>query len=51
MMTAEEIAMEFDVLCEKEVKVDVIDELLKDEEDPRRYHGCPSAGCLRYGPC
>ena len=34
---AEEIAMEFDVLCEKEEKVDVIEELLKeDEEDPRR---------------
>ena len=32
--TAEEIAMEFDVLCEKEVKVDVIEELLKDEDDP-----------------
>ena len=32
--TAEEIAMEFDVLCEKEVKVNVIEELLKDTEDP-----------------
>jgi translation initiation factor IF-2 len=31
--TAEEIAMEYDVLCEKEVKVDVIEELLKEEED------------------
>ncbi len=31
---AEEIAMEYEVLCEKEVKVDVIEELLKDEEDP-----------------
>ena len=30
---AEEIAMEFDVLCEKEEKVDVIAELLKEEED------------------
>ncbi len=30
---AEEIAMEFDVLCEKEVKVDVIEELLKEEEE------------------
>ena len=30
---AEEIAMEFDVLCEKEVKVDVIAELLKEEEE------------------
>ena len=37
--TAEEIALEFDVLCEKEEVVDVIEELLKeeeeDEEDPR----------------
>ena len=31
--TAEEIAMEFDVLCEKEVIVDVIEELLKEEEE------------------
>ena len=31
--TAEEIAMEFDVLCEKEEVVDVIEELLKGMED------------------
>ncbi len=31
--TAEEIAMEFEVLCEKEVVVDVIEELLKEEEE------------------
>lgn len=30
---AEEIAVEFDVLCEKEVVVDVIEELLKEEEE------------------
>ena len=30
---AEEIAMEFEVLCEKEVKVDVIAELLKEDEE------------------
>ncbi len=30
---AEEIAMEFDILCEKEEKVDVIAELLKEEEE------------------
>jgi len=30
---AEEIAMEYDVLCEKEEKVDVIEELLKEEEE------------------
>ena len=31
--TAEEIAMEFDVLCEKEEVVDVIEELLKEDEE------------------
>ena len=30
---AEEIAMEYDVLCEKEEKVDVIEELLKEEDE------------------
>lgn len=30
---AENIAMEYDVLCEKEVKVDVIEELLKEDEE------------------
>ncbi|MEG0369460.1 MAG: translation initiation factor IF-2, partial [Hungatella sp.] len=30
---AEEIAMEYDILCEKEVKVDVIEELLKEEDE------------------
>ena len=30
---AEEIAMEYDVLCEKEEKVDVIEELLKEAEE------------------
>ena len=30
---AEEIAMEYEVLCEKEEKVDVIEELLKEEEE------------------
>ncbi len=32
--TAEEIAIDYDVICEKEVKVDVIEELLKEDEDP-----------------
>ena len=31
---AEEIALEFNCICEHEVKVDVIEELLKDAEDP-----------------
>ena len=30
---AEEIAMEYDILCEQEVKVNVIEELLKEEEE------------------
>ena len=32
--TAEEIAIDYDVICEKEVKVDVIEELLKEDDDP-----------------
>ncbi len=31
--TAEEIALEFNYICEKEVKVDVIEELLKEDEE------------------
>ncbi|MFR2046319.1 MAG: translation initiation factor IF-2 [Lachnospiraceae bacterium] len=31
---AEEIALEFNYICEKEVKVDVIEELLREEDDP-----------------
>ena len=31
---AEEIALEFNCICEKEVKVNVLEELLKDTEDP-----------------
>ncbi len=31
--TAEEIAIEYDIMCEKEVKIDVIEELLKEEEE------------------
>ena len=34
--TAEEIALEFDVLCEKEEVVDVIEELLKEEEEDEK---------------
>ena len=33
--TAEEIALDFNCICEKEVKVDVIEELLKDVEDSK----------------
>ncbi|MBO5292633.1 MAG: translation initiation factor IF-2 [Lachnospiraceae bacterium] len=31
--TAENIAIDFDIICEKEVKVDVIEELLKEDEE------------------
>ncbi len=31
--TAEEIAIEYEIICEKEVQVDVIEELLKEEEE------------------
>ena len=34
--TAEEIAMEFDVLCEQEEEIDVIEELLKEEEEDEK---------------
>ena len=43
--------MEFDVLCEKEVKVDVIEELLKEEEEDEKDMVTQTAGCLRYGSC
>ena len=48
---AEEIAMEYDVLCEKEKKVNVIEELLKEEEEGREGHGSETAGHLRNGSC
>ena len=47
--TAEEIALEFDVLCEKEEVVDVIEELLKEEEEDEKKMNKTSAGCLCYG--
>ena len=45
--TAEEIALEFDVLCEKEEEVDVIEELLKeDEEDEKKMKKRPPVVCV-----
>ena len=45
--TAEEIALEFDVLCEKEEVVDVIEELLKeDEEDEKKMKKRPPIVCV-----
>ena len=35
--------------AEKEEKVDVIDELLKEEEEDESRYGFQTAGCLRYG--
>ena len=44
---AENIAMEYDILCEKEVKVDVIEELLKeDEEDEKDLVERPPVICV-----
>ena len=44
---AEEIAMEYDVLCEKEEKVDVIEELLReDEEDEKDMVSRPPVVCV-----
>ena len=45
--TAEEIAMEFEVLCEKEEVIDVIEELLKeDEEDEKKMKKRPPVVCV-----
>ena len=44
---AEELAMEYEILCEKEVKVDVIEELLKeDEEDEKDLKERPPVICV-----
>ncbi len=44
---AEEIALEFDVISEKEVKVDMIEELLKEEEeDPTTLKPRPPVVCV-----
>ena len=45
--TAEEIAMEYEILCEKEEVVDVIEELLKeDEEDESKMKKRPPVVCV-----
>ena len=45
--TAEEIAMDYDILCEKEEKVDIIEELLKeDEEDEATMQQRPPVICV-----
>ena len=44
---AENIAMEYDILCEKEVKVNVIEEMLKEEEeDPDTLQERPPVVCV-----
>ncbi len=47
---AEEIALEFNCICEPEEKVDVIAELLKRGRRSGRYFSSTSTGCLCYGP-
>lgn len=45
--TAEEIAIEYDIICEKEIKVDVIEELLKeDDEDETEMEKRPPVICV-----
>jgi len=45
--TAENIAIEYDIICEQEVKVDVIEELLKEsEEDPDTMVARPPVICV-----
>ncbi len=45
--TAEEIALDFDILCEKEEVVDVIEELLKEEEeDEKKMKKRPPVVCV-----
>ncbi len=45
--TAEEIAIEYDIICEQEVKVDVIEELLKeDDEDTDAMEKRPPVICV-----
>ena len=47
---AEEIALEFNCICEPEEKVDVIEELLKrGRRCTKRHLVCTSTGCLCYG--
>jgi translation initiation factor IF-2 len=44
---AEEIALEFNILCEHEKKVDVIEEMLKEEEeDPKDLKARPPVVCV-----
>lgn len=45
--TAEEIAIEYDIICEQEVKIDVIEELLKeDDEDTDTMEKRPPVICV-----
>ncbi len=45
--TAENIALEYNILCEKEETVDVIEELLKEEEeDPKKMKRRPPVVCV-----
>ena len=46
---AQEIALEYDIIAEPEEKVDVIEELLKEEEEDASMLASKTACCLRYG--
>lgn len=43
---AENIAIEYEIICEKEVKVDVIEELLREEEDTSTMVARPPVICV-----
>ena len=51
MRQLKNIAIDYDIICEKEVKVDVIEELLKEDEEDEEDHGNQTAGYLCYGSC
>ena len=62
---AENIAIDYDIICEREVKVDVIEELLKEDEEKEEdlvsrppviwpakiYRGLSHSFSMCYGSC
>ena len=46
---AQEIALDYDIIAEPEEKIDVIEELLKEEEEDESLLVSKTAGCLCYG--
>ena len=43
--------MDYDIIAEKEEKVDVIEELLKEDEEDETRYGSETACSLCYGSC